>query len=185
MILEDAYVSFLIEHDITQNQYLLLHLAHKKRWDLVKKYKDKFPSGDDTMIGEYFINDLIKKDFLKRDADGNLGIGQKFLEVFINKHNASEHIFDIYPTHFMKDGVTIPLSAMDRNMFANLYDIAISSSTLEHLEVVKDIEYAIEHNLLNLGLDKFVKSKYWLTIRPKRLDTSEKQNTKTKLDNNF
>ncbi len=185
MILEDAYVNFLIKHDITQNQYLLLHLVHKKRWDLVKAYKDKFPSDDDTMIGEYLINDLIKKEFLKKDSNNAITLGQKFLEVFINKHNASEHIFDIYPTHFSKDGVSIPLSAMDRNMFANLYDIAIMSSTLEHLEVVKDIEYAIEHNLLNIGLEKFVKSKYWLTIRPKRLDTTEKQNTTTKLDANF
>ena len=56
MILEDAYIKFLIEHNLTQSQYLMLHLIYKNRGDLVKQYKDKFPSEDGTMIGQYQIN---------------------------------------------------------------------------------------------------------------------------------
>ena len=181
MLLEDSYVKFLIEHDLTQSQYLLLHLVHKGRVDLIRAYKAKFPSGDDTMIGEYMTKELFTKGFLQ-EVNGKVSITTKFLEAFIDKHSAAEEIFAMYPTHFMKDGVQIPLSAMDRNLFANLYDIAIQSSILEHLEVVEDIKFAIGQDILNIGIDKFVKSKYWLVVRPLRLENQIKTNTVTRRD---
>ena len=185
MILEDAYIKFLIEHNLTQSQYLMLHLIYKNRGDLVKQYKDKFPSEDGTMIGQYQINELFDRKLLVKNDLGHVAVGKAFLELFINKHTAAEEIYDIYPTHFHKDGVEIPLSAMDRNVFANLYDSAIQSSVMEHLEVVEDIKFAIFHNLLNIGLDKFVKSKYWLTIRPRRKNYKEKEQANLKLDHEF
>ena len=178
MLLEDSYVKFLIEHDLTQSQYLLLHLLHKGRADLIREYKEKFPSDDNTMIGKIFIDDLVRKGFLAEDNKVKYRLTEKFLQTFINKHTASEEIFDLYPTHFPKDGVNIPLSAMDRNVFANLYDTAILSSVLEHIEVVKDLKYAIKHSLLNIGIEKFVKSKYWLSVRKQRKeDTTERIDT--------
>ena len=185
MILEDSYVKFLIEHNLTQGQYLLLHLVHKGRPDLIRAYKEAFPSEDSTMIGQYFIDDLIKKGFVAINAQNKPVLTKQFLEIFINKHTACEEIFSIYPTHFMKDGVQIPLSAMDRNVFANLYDKAILSSTLEHLEIMQDIDYAIKEEMLNIGIDKFLKSKYWMVIRPKRLAHVLKEQTKMRKDHNF
>ena len=185
MIQEDSYVKFLVEHGLTQNQYLLLHLVYKERPDLIREYKQAFPSDDNTMIGQYFIEDLFKKGFLEKKGDGTIIVSTKFLEAFINKHTASDEIFEIYPTHWIKDGISIPLSAMDRNVFANLYDKAILSSILEHIEVVKDIKFAIQENLLNIGIDKFVKSKYWLIIRPKRLENVIKQDVYTIRDNEY
>jgi hypothetical protein len=185
MLLEDSYVEFLIEHDLTQGQYLLLHLIHKKRSDLIKKYKEKFPSDDGTMIGMYFIKDLVVKGFLIEDKINGFVLTKKFLEIFINKHTACDEIYDIYPTYTNLNGVNIPLTSMDRNVFANLYDKAIQSSILEHLEIVEDIKFGIEQNLLNLGLDKFVKSQYWLAIRKKRLEQDGNKVTKTQRDNEF
>ena len=74
---------------------------------------------------------------------------------------------------------------MDRNVFANLYEIAIMGSLEEHEEVLLDIKYAKEKELLNIGIEKFLKSKYWLVIRKKRMDTREIKTTKTKADNEF
>lgn len=182
MILEDAYVSFLVEHKLTQSQYLLLHLVYKQRPDLIKAYKDSFPSGDSTMIGEYLTKDLYTKGFLEVKPNGTTVVTTKFLDIFINKHTATDEIFALYPTHWNNAGVYIPLSAMDRNVFANLYDKAIQSSIIEHLEVVADIKYAIEKELLNIGIDKFIKSKYWLMIRSKRLANVTKTETVTKMD---
>lgn len=185
MISEERYICFLIRHNITQAQYLLLHLIYKKRVDLIIDYKKKFPSEDGTMIGEYYINDLIYKGFLKKDEKDNIEITNKFLNIFMDKHLVTEEIYKTYPTHFEKDGVQIPLSAMDRNVFANLYDIAIESLLEEHQEVIKDIEYGKSENLLNIGLDKFLKSKYWQVLRGKRLNNEFKIKTSTRLDNEF
>lgn len=185
MILEDSYLKFLTEHKITQGQFLLLYLVYKERNDLILQYKEAFPTEDGTMIGKYFIDDLFVKEFLYTDSNGVVKIGKKFKEAFINKHRATEEIFDIYPTHFSKDGVSIPLTAMDRNIFANMYDLTIQSSFLEHEEVVKDIKFGKEKAMLNLGIDKFLKSHYWKILRELRLSNTKLDENPTVFDNDF
>lgn len=169
MLLEVPYVDFLITHKLTQAQFLLLQLIYKGRQDLIIRYKKAFPNeDDDTMIGEIWTNDLFERGYLISN-NGVVSIGEKFLEIFIDKHSATEEVFRVFPSFFEKDGVTIPLTAMDRNVFATVYDKAIQSSTEEHLEVIKDIEFGVKEKLLNMGIDKFVKSRYWLQLREKRL----------------
>lgn len=189
MLLHDSYLRFIIKNNLTQAQYLLLHLVYHERVDLIKEFKEAFPTNnpkeDTTMIGEYWVKDLINRDFLVTNAKGGLEIGMKFKIAFIDKYTACEEIYAIYPTHFKKDGVQIPLGAMDRNVFANLYDIAIMSSIQEHLEVVEDIKYAIKHDILNIGIEKFIKSKYWLAIRPKRKENLIKERTVTSQDHEY
>jgi hypothetical protein len=185
MLLHDSYLRFIIKHNLSQGQYLLLHLVYHSRGDLINDYKKTFPTDDGSMIGEYWVKDLITRGFLVENAKGNLEIGIKFKIAFIDKYVACDEIYAIYPTHFKKDGVHIPLGAMDRNVFANLYDIAIMSSIAEHLEVIEDIIYAMKHELLNIGIEKFVKSKYWLAIRPKRKENSIKERTVTSQDHEY
>jgi len=188
MLLEDKYIDFLIENDITQNQYLLLHLIFKQRLDLIQKYKNHFPTDDKTMIGQYFITDLYKKGFLENtQINGKtvIRVTEKFLSIIIDKHIAAEQIYEIYPSYMESNGNHIPLTSMDRNIFAQIYNEAILSNVKEHLEVLEDIKYGIEHKLLNLGIEKFVKSKYWLTIRKLRINDSIKVQENTIMDNNF
>lgn len=185
MILHDSFVKFIIQHKLTQAQYLLLHLVYHERVDLIREFKTAFPSEDSTMIGEYWVKDLITRGFLVENSKGNLEIGLAFKLAFINKYTACEEIYAIYPTHFKKDGVQIPLGAMDRNVFADLYDIATMSSISEHLEIIEDIKYAIKHDILNIGIEKFIKSKYWLAIRPKRKENLIKERTVTSQDHEY
>lgn len=187
MILEEHYVRFLIQNNLTQAQYLLLHLVYKKKPELIKLYKDAFPTheeGNTSMIGNYLTKDLFNRGFLE-EIKGKVTLTKKFLCIFVDKHKACDEIFEIYPTFFEKDGNNIPLSAMDRNVFTELYDKAINSSVEEHLEVVEDILFAIDQKLLPIGIDKFVKSKYWLTIRPRRLAGIVRTETITIRDNEF
>lgn len=184
MLLEESYIKFLIKHDLTQSQYLLLHLVHKKRTDLIRDYKEKFPTDDNTMIGKYLIDDLVKKGFLI-EKDNTYKLTNKFLEQYVDKFTATEEIYDEYPSFFNKDGLNIPLKGMDRNIFANLYDKAISSSVLEHIEVMEDIKFGIEQGLMNLGIDKFIKSKHWLAIRPHRLAGKIREDIEVRRDFTF
>jgi hypothetical protein len=184
MILEDTYINTLEQLNITQTQLLFLILAYKRRIDLVKKYKTMFPTDDNSMIGDYYINDLIKKELLIPNGDG-FKLGDKFLSIYINKHTATEEIFDIYPNSIEIDGSFAPLTVMDRNVFANLYEIAIQSSYLEHLEVIKDINYGIENRKLNLKIENFLKSKYWLNLRKERLLNNIQDKVKLPKDFNF
>ena len=66
MILIDRYIEFLVENQLTQDQYLLLHLLKENRADLITRYKNAFPNEEGTMIGKELITDLIAKDDISR-----------------------------------------------------------------------------------------------------------------------
>jgi len=172
MILEDRYVDFICEHKITQGQFLLLYLAYKKRMDLIHKYKQTFPADDGTMIGKRWITDLIEKGWLEK-IDDNLQVSTRFKEIFCDKITVAEELFAIYPSTTEINGTIVPLTAVDLIYIANLYDEAIMGSITEHEEVLKDIKFSIEKNMLNLSILKFVQSKYWLAMRKIRKVTTD------------
>jgi len=171
MIIEDSYLDFLILNRLTQPQFLLLHLIYKKRIDLLRKYKQAFPTDDGTIIGKRLTDELIQRGFLIiKEEGGGFEIGKEFLKLYIDSREATEQIFRIYPTYYHKSGLDIPLNIMDRRTFSKIYEEAIIYSNAEHIEVIKDIKYGKLHNLIIIPIDKFVKSHYWKVLRKQRLD---------------
>jgi hypothetical protein len=185
MILLDRYVTFLVDNDLTQNQLLFLKLIHAKRVDLIKLYKSKF-SDNDSMISDYFLKDLIKKEFLiKTDTGYKLGI--KFLDIYVDPDTAVDEIFELYPTFMLSsNGVEIPLTAMDRKVFKEIYIPKILGDLKEHREVIKDVQYAIKHKLISVGINKFVTSEHWKAYRKRRVgDLSVKESINKVHDKDF
>lgn len=168
MILPDSYVNTLINLDITQAQLLFLILAHKNRTDLAIKYKKTFPIEDQSMIGKYYIDDLIKKELLVKVGD-RIEIGEKFKAIYMDKHGAADDIYEMYPAVYKENNKLIYLTLMDRNAFASLYEMFIQGSYAEHIEILKDLAYGIKNNMVTMKLEDFLKSKYWLTLRKQRL----------------
>lgn len=176
MILEDSYVPFLINNNLSQSQYLLLHLIYKQKLHLIKKYKEAFPSGDNNMIGEYFTKDLFNRGFLTTKFINNkdvVVVTDKFLNIFLDKNKATDEIYEIYPNFNINND---NLKTMDRNIFAKIYGDFIFDSVEEHLEIKKDIEFGIINNIINIDIEKFIKSKYWLVLRKLRNDENLKIN---------
>jgi len=172
MILEERYIDFVCEHKLTQGQFLLLYLAYKKRMDLILKYRQTFPADDGTMIGKYLLDDLVNRGWMEKIGD-NLTVSTKFKGIFCDKIMVAEELFAIYPSTTEINGTIVPLTAVDLITIANLYDEIIMSSITEHEEVLKDIKYAIENNMINLSILKFIQSRYWLAIRRKRRSTTD------------
>lgn len=173
MLLEEKYVKFIIKNNLTQPQFLLLHLMYKKRLDLIKEYRVRFPSDNGSMVGKRLTDDLINRGFIVKNEKGYV-LGDDFLDIYIDDYNAGNEIYEIYPK-FLQDsrGINIPLTTMDKNLFRKIYIDKILYNRQEHLEVIKDIEYGKLKGLLNLGLDKFVNSEFWLSIREQRLQDEE------------
>lgn len=168
MILIEPYLDFLIEHDLTQDQFLLLQLLYEARPDLIKRYKKKFPNEDGTMISSYLLKDLIKKEFLII-KDKRYRLGTKFLDIYVTPERATNEIYSIYPAFIVKDnGVQIPLTSMDRNIFKKIYISKIQCSLQEHREVIKDIKYGVQSNKIKIGLNKFLTSEQWKVFRKER-----------------
>lgn len=188
MLLEERYIDFICEHKLTQGQFLLLYLMYKKRGDLIVKYKKHHPTDnvaeDKSMIGEYWVNDLIKREYIVTeviDGKNTYQLANKFRKAFCNPLDIADELVSAYPSTMEIDGKIIPLTAIDTVIVAQTYGKAIMESQEEHLEVLKDIEYGKENNLLSMGLKTFINSKYWLALRKKRLlfvdgDNSSKQN---------
>lgn len=178
MILIEPYVKFIIKHNLTQHQLLFLFLVYYKRFDLLKEYKETFSPNGEPMLEDFFLQDLIKKEFLVVKHSG-FSIGKKFLNVFINEDTATEQIFNAYPQFLTtSEGVDIPLTAMDRQVFKSLYISKIMGSVDEHIEVMKDIQYGIENGLMSIGINKFVTSEYWKALRKQRLEVLEVKENK-------
>jgi hypothetical protein len=186
MILVEPYVNFLVEYDLTQEQLLFLHLVYAKRTDLIQLYKKKFPNPSNAMISTHLIQDLVKKDFLVVTSKG-VKLGNTFLSIFVDGNKAVDEIFDAYPS-FVRDnqGVQIPLTAMDKKVFREIYMPKIMGNLEEHKEVIKDIEYGVKNNAIRMGINKFLTSEFWKTLRKERIAEfsiiSEKSN---KLDEDF
>lgn len=168
MIQENRYVDFITKHKLTQPQFLLLHLLYKNKKDLIKKYKQTFPTDDNSMIGIRALNDLIDRKFVIK-TDKGYTLGELFLDVYIDEYTAGDEIWELYPKFIIIKEVNIPLTTMDKNLFRKIYIDKILYNREEHLEVVKDIQYGKEKQLINLGIDKFLNSEFWKTIREQRL----------------
>jgi len=180
MILTETYVEFLIEHKLTQSQYLLLQLVYENRLDLIKKYKKAFPTDNGKMISDYLLKDLFARRFLIKTKTGGFKLGERFYSAFVDIHKATDEIFDLYPPFINNNGVDIPLIAMDRKVFKEIYIKKINGSLREHEEIKKDIQYAIDHNLIKTGINKFLTSELWKAIRKLRV-----ADIKIRVDNNF
>ena len=174
MVLLDEYVDFLTEHDLTQDQLLFLMLLHFNRIDLIRKYKKSFPNEEGTMISKYLINKLEEKEFIRRE-EGNLFIGDKFLNLFVNERQATDEVYDAYPVFILSDkGVNIPLKTMDKEIFKKIYIGKIQGSVKEHNEVLKDIAYGVGHDLLKMGINKFLVAEHWKSLRELRKKSKSK-----------
>lgn len=184
MILVDRFIPFLIEAKITERQFLLLYLVYLKRNDLISLYKEKYLEGMKA-IPKKEMEDLRVKGFLVFNTRNEYIISDKFHNMFIDKFSSTDEIFEVYPAFMNHQGVDIPLKAMDRNVFANMYIQAIQANAEEHREVLKDIEFGKDQKLLNFGIEKFVSSRFWLVLREKRLTNNIKVTTNTRVDNEF
>lgn len=172
MLLEERYVDFICESGLTQNQFLLLYLTYKKRLDLILKYKQRFPTEDGTMIGKFWIDDLVTKGFIV--MEGNKGtITLKFKQIFCNKIDIAEELIDAYPSTMEIQGKIVPLTAIDIIVVADLYIEKILDNRQEHEEVLKDLAYAVKNNMINVSIKNFILGKYWLSIRKKRKSTTD------------
>lgn len=170
MINEDKYIDFVIENKLTQKQFLLLHLVYKKRYDLLKKYKDAFPTGDGSIIGRLETEDLIDRGLLIIGEGHKPVISKKFKDAYTDDVLIAEEIFSVYPDFYESEGgVKYPLLAMDRLQFSKIYLSKIKYSQKEHEEILEDILYGIENNLIKIKLANFLASEYWKIIRKIRL----------------
>lgn len=182
MIQTRHYTNFLIEHKITPSQYLLLTLLYEREIKLISEYKRVFCNGG-SMIPKEKIEDLVTRGFLTKMGD-KYKLGESFIQIFVDADKAVEEIYELYPSFMLSDkGVSIPLNTMDRQIFKQIYIPKIMGNVNEHKEVLKDIQYAINNNLVTVGINKFLTSNQWRGFR--KLRESQTPTDTPQLNNDF
>jgi hypothetical protein len=176
MINEDKYIKFITENKLTQPQFLLLHLVYRNRWDLIKLYREIFPTGDGTIIGKSATEDLLERGLLKYTKDTSntlhIQVGDVFKKAYTNDVFVAEDIYEAYPSFYEdNDGVKYPLKAYDRMSFAKIYLDKINYSQEEHEEILEDIKYGKENSLIKIKIGNFLVSEFWKDLRKLRKES--------------
>lgn len=169
MINHTDYLDFLFTTGLSQPQFLLLYLIYKKDQDSINRYKERFPTGDGTMIGKYYTKQLIEEGWLTVTTDKTLKVTHKFRKYFVINETALNELLDIYPPFIDKEGVNIPLVTVDKYQYSLKYNRRIMKSVREHDEVVKDLQFGIDKGYIRFGIVKFIDSEMWIPLRKLRL----------------
>jgi hypothetical protein len=183
MILHKFYLQFLFKTGLTQSQFLLLHLIYNKDQKYIDMYKERFPTDDGTMIGKVPTQQLLNEGWLTVNKDRILQVTDKFKEYYVIDEIALEELIQIYPPFYDKGGVKIPLVTVSKHEYSLKYGRKIYNSYQEHKEVMKDLQFAVNNNLINFGIAKFIDSDMWIKLRPMRLGQENIQGFEEDLSN--
>lgn len=170
----DRIIDYCIEHKITVEQYMVLHLLFCKKISTIKLYANTFPYKKGKFLSIKERDDLIDRNFLIKETVG-YSIGEKFKVIYADKFNAGNELWCLYPGFVRKkDGTMIPLTSMSKQIFRVAYWDAINGDRVEHDAIMEDVKYGIKHNLLNFGIKKFLEAEYWTKLRNLRLNKDNK-----------
>ncbi len=167
------YVDFITKNYLTQDQFLFMYLIKFKEYEEIKKFKEAFPKLDGSMIGEEYKKDLIDRGFIKQIGEdskpSDFELTEKFTHLFMKNHFFSaDQVWEAYPSYVSINGKNIPLTTMDKYQFANLYAERIKYSIEEHKEVLLDIKYGRDKDLISMSIEKFVQAEMWTRLRQLR-----------------
>ena len=176
----ERYVNFIVKNKLTQSQFLFLYLIRRKKFELITKYKEEYPSDDGSMLGKNLMKDLVDRGFIKTPKDSNLAkdyeITDEFNHIFLkDRWESSQEVWKSYPGFTKINGADVPLTAMDQYQFSLNYAEAIDYSIEEHIEVLKDVQYGAQKGLIKTTIEKFVASKGWEKIREYRVKETNKE----------
>lgn len=167
----ERYINFLEKNKLTQAQFMMCYLVYRKRYDLAKQFCSIYPTDDGTFIGQSAKEDLIRRNFIiKVDENGgeylsNYEVSTAFKKAICDKYEVGNQFWDLYPSIITIKGVNYPLTLMDKFDFRNIYLERIGYDLAEHQEVMKDIQYGKDHGLIKCGIEKFLRSENWNSIR--------------------
>lgn len=77
-------------------------------------------------------------------------------------------LHETYPRSIERDGKTFFLKNAAPEELSEAYMKAIRKDETLHKQVIDDLNWAIKHDKINIGIKNFVHSKYWLEIRELR-----------------
>jgi hypothetical protein len=175
MISVRKYVNFIIDNDLTQSQVLFLMLIRNKNtlYDVADQYIKYITARDGYILPKSLINDLQEKGYVEFLVESPTKLSEfeateKLKSLLIDEDECSTQFLRAYP-HIIRSGSnTFPTMTADANKFRKMYCELIHYSVDEHKQMMLDLQYAIENNMILVGIDKYFSSEFYLSVREKR-----------------
>lgn len=191
----EKFIDILCKHDLTADEFLFCYLIHmdKKGFPLIYKYVENVTTLNhnlNTVKGgwsEGSIKKLLDKNFIfsmnKYNASKNRDDHYPdfylptttFKEIIaFELEEAFEEVLALYPPFINIDGKNIPAKSCDIEALSTIYCRMIKDNIKTHEEVLDLLKYAVDNSMISMGIEKWVKSRQWETIRQAKVNNIEK-----------
>lgn len=186
MINIEEFTDFTTKHKLSEKQFILLYFLYmikfvdKERFmpmmiRYIKVHGVK-ENGKLKFAPDTTKKDLIERGFMKKGQGTGVAayeLTSKFLDAFVSEHIAGRDFVNAYPARAVIKGTYIPLKTSDKDEMRRLYVDRIRHSRAEHEEVMQDLEFAVNAGIVNMSIEKFIRSEQWEDIREQRLEGSD------------
>ena len=167
------YMKYLIEHELTERQFLFCYCTQKAYKDQsiyrvmgdFTKALGVMQDGRKRFMLDTERTDLITKGYITCEGDGTKAshyhVTDKWLDEFVTEYEAGQQLIAAYPSFIQINGVNVPLKTTDRAVIRSTYTDRIHGDRRKHERVIEALEYGVKHGLVNMNLEKFVLSEFW------------------------
>lgn len=174
---EKQYNEFLITNNISPNQFdfcwKMYHYKTKNtQLDKIYELFDKLKYHNNSVFSKYItkqeIDDLIDIKFIRISVNTKskfpdiYEVTDLFIKkLFTNSSLAFEEIVEIYPKSITVNGNDYNAINIEFEEAERLYNKKIGNSLIKHSQILNELKSQVAKELINCGLDKWLKSEGW------------------------
>ena len=166
------------ELKLTARQLMFVKILYRdpkldaKEWRL-KSYEMSLRFQDLSPLTEDELTDMVERDII---IDLNTSGGKVYYDCFeinpkykkkfsMNIVSWVSELFDVYPKFFYMEGRRFNAITTSEDDIAEYYLKAIGKRRETHEEVISLTKTAAEDSMITMGIEKFIKTKHWLSLR--------------------
>jgi len=168
----EQFVDFLVQHQLTPNQFMFCYLKASFDMKNFKRYMDK--------VGKFKreeISDLIERGYIEDFNEfGPNGARKVFIDsylvtpkftknLYIETEQAGRELWELFPDYFTINGSRVNAKSCDQDAIIKLYCKYIKNGVKLHKEVLSLLKQAVDRGEIKMGIEKWVSSKQWEILK--------------------
>lgn len=162
----DDYAAFLCKHSMSGDQFLFCCLIYEKKFHLIYKlYNERGGFNRDELRDledrGYVINTNTGEDLY---ADGYVITDQFVGAIYGNEYSMFQELIDTYPQFIFIEQKKIPAQSCDLDSLRMTYFGKVGRNVNLHKKIIKLLKFGIDNDLVNMGIEKWVKSEQWKAL---------------------
>ena len=164
-----SFVPFLRTHKLTLNQFFIISCLYLEKYGELQDYAKNV-----AKIKAQEIDDLIDRGFVipsigtraeQLAALELMEVNEKFAaSVFVNNYAAADEFWKAYPGFLEINGIRHNARNYPLEDFREYYAKIIANSKFKHEQMLTALKYAIDNKLLNMGLEKYFTTGYYMLM---------------------